>query len=219
MSEFIDREKAIANIKAAYCCGCEHYNGVRCRACQIMDAMDVLEDEPAVPVIDAESMKKYLADWKDGLDGSGNWGVLVRNQGRANGSGAGYHRAPRSGADQPQRFQQRGMDGRKKAVKRICCLTVAALLLILTLCVTACGSTSAEAEAISQPCYHVTVYSPAIEDGTYAARRYPKYTITVDSFRELVPDSYEKEYRLLRIPLKDGRFELVSTSLVEIEYY
>lgn len=48
MSEFIDREKAIANIKAAYCCGCENYNGVRCRACQIMDAMDVLEDEPAV---------------------------------------------------------------------------------------------------------------------------------------------------------------------------
>lgn len=48
MSEFIDREKAIANIKAAYCCGCEHYNGVRCRACQIMDAMDVLEDAPTV---------------------------------------------------------------------------------------------------------------------------------------------------------------------------
>lgn len=48
MSEFIDREKAIANIKAAYCCGCENYNGVRCRACQIMDAMDVLEDAPAV---------------------------------------------------------------------------------------------------------------------------------------------------------------------------
>lgn len=76
MSEFIDREKAIANIKAAYCCGCEHYNGVRCRACQIMDAMDVLEDEPAVPVIDAKSMEKYLTDWKDGLTGSENWGYL-----------------------------------------------------------------------------------------------------------------------------------------------
>lgn len=48
MSEFIDREKAIANIVAVYCCGCEHYNGEKCRACQIMDAMDVLEDEPAV---------------------------------------------------------------------------------------------------------------------------------------------------------------------------
>ena len=76
MSEFIDREKAIANIKAAYCCGCENYNGVRCRACQIMDAMDVLEDEPEVPVIDAKSMEKYLTDWKDGLTGSENWGDL-----------------------------------------------------------------------------------------------------------------------------------------------
>lgn len=70
MSEFIDREKAIANIKAAYCCGCDHYNGVRCRACQIMDAMDVIEDEPAIPVIDAKSIKKYLTDWKDSLTGS-----------------------------------------------------------------------------------------------------------------------------------------------------
>lgn len=57
MSEFIDREKAIANIKAAYCCGCEHYNGVRCRACQIMDAMDVLEDQPAV-VPDVQRWRK-----------------------------------------------------------------------------------------------------------------------------------------------------------------
>lgn len=102
---------------------------------------------------------------------------------------------------------------------RISCFAVAALLLALTLWATACGSTSAEAGTVDHPCYHVTVYSPAIEDGTYAARRYPKYTITVDSFRELVPDSCEKEYRLLRIPRSDGRFELVSTSLVEIEYY
>jgi hypothetical protein len=61
MSEFIDREKAIANIKAAYCCGCEHYNGVRCRACQIMDAMDVLEDEPAV-VPDVQRWRKTAED-------------------------------------------------------------------------------------------------------------------------------------------------------------
>lgn len=79
MSEFIDREKAIANIKAAYCCGCENYNGVRCRACQIMDAMDVLEDEPEVPVIDAKSMEKYLTDWKDGLTGSENWGTCTQS--------------------------------------------------------------------------------------------------------------------------------------------
>lgn len=76
MSEFIDREKAIANIKAAYCCGCNDYGGVRCRACQIMDAMNVLEDEPAVLVIDAKSMEKYLTGWKDGLDESESLGYL-----------------------------------------------------------------------------------------------------------------------------------------------
>lgn len=79
MSEFIDREKAIAKIKAAYCRGCENYNGVKCRACQIMDAMDVLEDEPAMPVIDVKSMQKYLTDWKDGLAGSGNWGTRTQS--------------------------------------------------------------------------------------------------------------------------------------------
>lgn len=115
-----------------------------------------------------------------------------------------------------------------KPEKRMICFIVSAALLIVTLGFTACGPTSADAEnkteteTADHPCYHVTVYSPAIEDGTRVARRYPKYTITVDSFGELLPDtklSAEREYRLLRIPLEDGRFELVSTSLVEIEYY
>ena len=76
MSEFIDREKAIANIKAAYCCGCENYNGVRCRACQIMDAMDVLEDEPAV-VPDVQRWRKTAEEpqtEKDSVHGN----VLVK---------------------------------------------------------------------------------------------------------------------------------------------
>lgn len=110
--------------------------------------------------------------------------------------------------------------------KRLSCFAVAVVLLVLTLWFTSCGATSADAEtkteAADHPCYHVTVYSPAIEDGTRVARRYPKYTITVEDFGELLPDpklSAEREYQLLRIPLEDGRFELVSTSLVEIEYY
>ena len=107
-------------------------------------------------------------------------------------------------------------------MKRICCLAVAALLLEATLLLVSCGSTSAEAEAVNKPCYHVTVYSPEIEQVGYACRRKPKYTITVDSFSELVPtpiNSSERDYQLLRIPRGDGRFDLVSTSLVEIEYY
>ena len=67
-SEFIDREKAIAKIKAAYCCGCENYNGVRCRACQIMDAIDVLEDEPAV----VPDVLRPVAHWNMDEDAVGD---------------------------------------------------------------------------------------------------------------------------------------------------
>lgn len=109
-----------------------------------------------------------------------------------------------------------------KPEKRMICFIVSAALLIVTLWFTACGAATAEAEVERKPCYHVTVYSPAIEQVGYASRRKPKYTITVEDFGELLPDpklSAEREYQLLRIPLEDGRFELVSTSLVEIEYY
>lgn len=108
-----------------------------------------------------------------------------------------------------------------KIEKRMICFIVSAVLLIVTLWFTSCSATTAEAEAERKPCYHVTVYSPAIEKAGYAGRRKPKYTITVDRFSELVQSSYsyENQYQLLRIPLEDGRFELVSTSLVEIEYY
>ena len=108
-----------------------------------------------------------------------------------------------------------------KAEKRMICFIVSAALLIVTLWLASCGAATAEAEVERKPCYHVTVYSPKIERSGYAGTRSPKYTITVDSFGELVPDypSTKREYQLLQIPLGDGRFELVSTSLVEIEYY
>lgn len=109
-----------------------------------------------------------------------------------------------------------------KAEKRMICFIVSAALLIVTLWLISCGAATAEAGAERKPCYHVTVYSPAIEKASYASRRKPKYTITVNSFSDLVPTdiySRERDYQLLQIPLENGRFELVSTSLVEIEYY
>lgn len=111
---------------------------------------------------------------------------------------------------------------------RFICLVITILALSLTLLFTSCGSTSADAdtktetETVNNPCYHVTIYSPEIDHAGNGSERNPKYTITVEEFGELLPDpklSAEREYQLLRIPLEDGRFELVSTSLVEIEYY
>lgn len=108
-----------------------------------------------------------------------------------------------------------------KTEKRMICFIVSAALLIVTLWFTSCGAATAGAGAERKPCYHVTVYSPAIDNVGYASCRRPKYTITVEDFSELLPKSYDcrEQYHLLRIPLEDGRFELVSTSLVEIEYY
>lgn len=110
-----------------------------------------------------------------------------------------------------------------KTEKRMICFIVSAVLLIVTLCFTSCSSTSANVETKTEtddhPCYHVTVYSPEIKKVGYGSARYPKYTITVESFNELMPISNARDYKLLQIPLGDGRFELVSTSLVEIEYY
>ena len=101
--------------------------------------------------------------------------------------------------------------------------TIATVALLLTLLFTSCHPTatkaSAKAEEASKPCYHVSVYSPAIGNAGYTSLRVKKYTITVKSFNELTPISNARDYKLLQIPLGNGRFELVSTSLVEIEYY
>ena len=48
MDEYIKREAAIKRIKEVYCAGCNSYNGVRCRACGTGDAIDMIEDAPAV---------------------------------------------------------------------------------------------------------------------------------------------------------------------------
>lgn len=112
---------------------------------------------------------------------------------------------------------------KEKMNHRFIYFAIATVALLLTLLFTSCQPTDAKADAkaeeTSKPCYHVTVYSPEIEKIGYGSARHPKYTITVESFNELMPISNARDYKLLQIPLGDGRFELVSTSIVEIEYY
>ena len=47
MDEYISREATIKRIKEVYCVGCNSYNGVRCRACETGDAIDIIEDATA----------------------------------------------------------------------------------------------------------------------------------------------------------------------------
>lgn len=44
--EYLERNALIERIEKAYCDGCENYNGVRCSACGIGDAIEVVEDAP-----------------------------------------------------------------------------------------------------------------------------------------------------------------------------
>ena len=48
MAECVEKEATIKRIKEVYCAGCNSYNGVRCRACGTGDAIDMIEDAPAV---------------------------------------------------------------------------------------------------------------------------------------------------------------------------
>lgn len=50
MAEYIEREATIKRLEEVYCVGCNSYNGVRCRACGIGDAIDMIEDAAAADV-------------------------------------------------------------------------------------------------------------------------------------------------------------------------
>lgn len=46
MAEYLERQALIERIQKSYCDGCENYNGVRCRACGVGDALDIVADSP-----------------------------------------------------------------------------------------------------------------------------------------------------------------------------
>lgn len=58
MAEYFEREATIKRIKEVYCAGCNSYNGVRCRACGIGDAIDMIEDAPAADVAPIEALER-----------------------------------------------------------------------------------------------------------------------------------------------------------------
>lgn len=58
MAEYFEREATIKRIQEVYCVGCNSYNGVRCRACGIGDAIDMIEDAPAADVAPIEAIER-----------------------------------------------------------------------------------------------------------------------------------------------------------------
>ena len=65
MARLIDADKRIAEIKKIYCDGCENYDGVRCRACWVGDAICLIDDATtvgAVPVVRCRECKWWQED-------------------------------------------------------------------------------------------------------------------------------------------------------------
>ena len=44
----IDANTLVQDIKRIYCSNCNNYNGIKCRACFIQDALDMIDDAPTV---------------------------------------------------------------------------------------------------------------------------------------------------------------------------
>jgi hypothetical protein len=60
MGDLISANDAANKITATYCVGCNSYNGVRCRSCDINSAISVILD---IPAVDAEPVRR--GEWID----------------------------------------------------------------------------------------------------------------------------------------------------------
>lgn len=50
VKEYIERDALMLRIKEIHCAECDSYNGLRCRACLVDDALDYIDSEPAADV-------------------------------------------------------------------------------------------------------------------------------------------------------------------------
>ncbi len=64
----IDANALVKTIESNHCKGCDNYNGAMCRACEWMDAMDYIEDAPAVDAIPRgkwNELKETIIEMRD----------------------------------------------------------------------------------------------------------------------------------------------------------
>lgn len=64
MERLIDADKRIAEIKKIYCDGCDNYDGVRCRACWVDDAICLIDNATTVDAVEVVRCRDCA---KDGL--------------------------------------------------------------------------------------------------------------------------------------------------------
>lgn len=74
MADMISRAAAIEHMKEmAGCATCDNYNYVRCRACNWDDAMNIVEELPAVDAVPVEWLKQKTKHPDSYTRGSAKW--------------------------------------------------------------------------------------------------------------------------------------------------
>ena len=74
MPRYIDADMFAEQLRLNYCKDCNSYNGMRCRACEIDDALDFIEDAPTADVAPkSETIKEYLAKVLEKKDIAGHF--------------------------------------------------------------------------------------------------------------------------------------------------
>ena len=64
MPRYINKEEFFAWVKERWCSDCQNDNGLRCRACWIDDAIDIVEEAPEADVVEVVRCKdcRYSVD-------------------------------------------------------------------------------------------------------------------------------------------------------------
>ena len=64
MARYINEDEFIAWVKEHWCAECQNDNGLRCRACWIDDAIDIVEEAPEADVVPKSEYEEVLSNWQ-----------------------------------------------------------------------------------------------------------------------------------------------------------
>lgn len=66
MARYINEDEFVAWVKEHWCADCQNDNGLRCRACWIDDAIDIVEEAPEADVVPKSEVAREIIEFIKG---------------------------------------------------------------------------------------------------------------------------------------------------------
>ena len=67
MPRYINEDEFVAWVKQHWCSDCNNDNGLRCRACWLDDAIDIVEEAPEADVAPRSEVAREIFEWIEEL--------------------------------------------------------------------------------------------------------------------------------------------------------